>query len=74
MITNIDPYLVWPSTFAARSALRSASTAQAAPRARHSGFDWSRAAREEAFERIHGSLWDPRLLERLNSPLTRHPE
>jgi hypothetical protein len=74
MITNIDPYLVWPSTFAARSAARGLSTAHSASHIRRDEIIWSRAAREASFERVHGSLWDPRLLDRLNSPLTRYPE
>lgn len=74
MITNIDPYLVWPSTFAARSAVRSSPTAHSALHDRRSEPVWSRADREASFERSHGSLWDPRLLERLSSPLTRYPE
>jgi hypothetical protein len=31
-----------------------------------------RAAREESFERAHGSFWEAGLLDRLSPPLTRY--
>jgi hypothetical protein len=75
MITNIDPYLVWPSTFAAQSAVRAPSTRHpAASRDSRGGLSQSRAARESSFEQAHGSLWVPGLLDRLTSPLTRYHE
>lgn len=72
MITDIDPY----------SATRSAySTLARTPSSRHRAahghageLSQRRAERESSFERTHGSLWEPGLLDRLTSPLTRYHE
>ncbi len=40
----------------------------------HAAFSQSRADREALFEHNHGSLWEPGLLDRLTSPLTRYHE
>jgi hypothetical protein len=72
MITNIDPYFV--STSTARSSAHSRATLHQASLAHLGVFDPVRAAREESFERTHGSLWVPGLLDRLTVPLTRYHE
>jgi hypothetical protein len=72
MITNIDPYFA--STSITRSSGNSRSTLHQASLAHLGVFDPVRAAREESFERTHGSLWVPGLLDRLTVPLTRYHE
>jgi hypothetical protein len=72
MITNIDPYFV--STSTTQHPARSRATLQQASYAHLGAFDSVRAAREESFERTHGSLWVPGLLDRLTAPLTRYHE
>jgi hypothetical protein len=72
MITNIDPYFA--STSTTRNAAHSRPTLNGASYAHISAFNPARAAREESFERTHGSLWVPGLLDRLTTPLTRYHE
>jgi hypothetical protein len=72
MITDIDPYFV--STSTAQYPARSRATLHQASYAHIGTFDPVRAAREESFERTHGSLWVPGLLDRLTAPLTRYHE
>jgi hypothetical protein len=72
MITNIDPYFVATST--TQHTGRSRSTVHQVSQAHLGAFDPVRAAREESFERTHGSLWTPGLLDRLTMPLSRYHE
>jgi hypothetical protein len=72
MITNIDPYFI--STSTTRSTAHPSATLHQASYAHLGVFDPIRAAREESFERTHGSLWVPGLLDRLSVPLTRYHE
>jgi hypothetical protein len=72
MITNIDPYFV--PTSISRSSGNSRTMLHQASYAHLGVLDPVRAAREETFERTHGSLWVPGLLDRLTVPLTRYHE
>jgi hypothetical protein len=72
MITNIDPYFVPTST--TQHTAHSRATVHQASFAHFGAFGPSRAAREESFERTHGSLWVPGLLDRLTVPLSRYHE
>jgi hypothetical protein len=72
MITDIDPYSATRSAFS--SQIRTTSSRHRAFQGRVGEFSQRRAYRESSFERTHGSLWEPGLLDRLTSPLTRYHE
>jgi len=72
MITNIDPYFVATST--RQYPARSRAIAHQTSYAHLGGVDPVRVAREESFERTHGSLWVPGLLDHLTMPLSRYHE
>jgi hypothetical protein len=74
MITDIDPYFSTRSAFDTQTATRTAPNRRLAPYGHLSAFSQSLAERESAFERIHGSLWQRGLLDRLTTPLTRYHE
>jgi hypothetical protein len=74
MIINIDPYFVSPPFSTAETATPITPAARYASYIRNIGRNRSLAARESSFERAHGSLWEPGLLDRLTAPLTRYRE
>jgi len=74
MITTIDPYFDTAFLFGARTTGHAAHAHRSARYARTSESSPSRASTEASFEQAHGSLWDPGLLDRLTTPLTRYHE
>jgi hypothetical protein len=70
MIIDLDPLFSSPFSVTAQIAAP-ASRGHRAPRSRTAARAQSRAEHEAAFERTHGSLWTPGLLDRLSLPLTR---
>jgi hypothetical protein len=74
MITDTDPYPSSPSEFAAATATHAKPGGFRSLHRRFGGLDQRRADRESAFEKIHGSLWQRGLLDRLTSPLTHYHE
>ena len=72
MITDFD----FPTYYAPFAASRAASTTRHVLRShsQSSHSSQSRAEHEAQFEREHGSLWTPGLLDRLSLPLTRFHE
>jgi hypothetical protein len=70
VIIDLDPYFVSPSSSFTRTD-NQPPTFHPASHASHRGLNRSRTARESSFERNHGSLWEPGLLDRLTAPLTR---
>jgi hypothetical protein len=66
MVTDLDP-----PTYLAQSAGNRASTHVLRTHVQSSYTRMSRADREARFEREHGSLWTPGLLDRLSLPLSR---
>lgn len=71
MIIDLDP-----TTFAEFATAHAAMPAKHTQRAhiQPSYARLTRAEREAQFEREHGSLWTPGLLDRLSLPLTRFHE
>jgi hypothetical protein len=74
MITDIDPYFSSRSEFGEQTATHAAHVGHRALHGRVGGQDHRRADRDSAFEKAYGSLWQPGLLDRLTSPLTRYHE
>jgi hypothetical protein len=74
MITHIDPYFSSRSAFSAQTSTDAATSHHRALQTHTGAFNPHRAERESSFEQIHGSLWQPGLLDRLTSPLTRYHE
>jgi hypothetical protein len=72
MVIDLDP----PTYFAPTANQRATAPAQHVLRgyAHSSYMRSSRAEHEARFEREHGSLWTPGLLDRLSVPLTRFHE
>jgi hypothetical protein len=72
MIIDLDP----PTYFAPLTATHAVATAKHSlgTQAKSSHPKLSRAEHEARFEREHGSLWTPGLLDRLSLPLTRFHE
>jgi hypothetical protein len=74
MIINLDPYFDSSISSAPQATALPVHRSHSPSHARHSSISRSRAERESSFERTHGSLWEPGLLDRLTSPLTRYHE
>jgi hypothetical protein len=71
MIIELDPLFASPlASFGAPASAGFAPSPRAA-RSRHAALAQHRAEHEAAFERAHGSLWTPGLLDRLSLPLSR---
>jgi hypothetical protein len=68
MITDLDP--LYTRSFSHTE--RATASALRGHRFAHPSLSFqSRAEHEAAFERTHGSLWTPGLLDRLSLPLSR---
>jgi hypothetical protein len=74
MITDIDPYFSSRSDFSAQTTTHTAASHPRALRSRLGALNPRRAERDSSFEQVYGSLWQPGLLDRLSSPLTRYHE
>jgi hypothetical protein len=74
MITDLDPYFIAPPTSMVRAAVSSRPRTGHGSSIRRPGLSRSFSARDAEFEQAYGSLWQPGLLDRLTSPLTRHHE
>jgi hypothetical protein len=74
MITDIDPYFSPRSDFNAETMTHTAPGHPRTLRSHLGVFNQRRAERESSFEQVYGSLWQPGLLDRLTSPLTRYHE
>lgn len=74
MITDTDPYISSRSHFSAQTATHATPVRHHNLHNRIGSLDLRRAERESAFEQVYGSLWQPGLLDRLTSPLTRYHE
>jgi hypothetical protein len=72
MITDFD----FPTYFAPHASSHAAAPARHVLKthSQSSTYRLSRAEHEAQFEREHGSLWTPGLLDRLSLPLTRFHE
>lgn len=74
MVTDLNPFSVTSPILPARAAGRVAQVPDSTFHSRLSRLNPNRLERESSFERAHGSLWEPGLLDRLTAPLTRYHE
>jgi len=72
MVSDLNPPSHLPKSGAGRVASSATHSLRAHPYMSHVRL--SRAEHEAQFEREHGSLWTPGLLDRLSLPLTRFHE
>jgi hypothetical protein len=71
MIIDLDPYFPTPLAFTGRLSTATQGQSRKSRRPERLAPVQERSEREASFERAHGSLWIPGMLDRLSLPLTR---